>query len=172
MHVNSPDSSYFVFIAGANSKFGLIMCESTFPQILAYYKEFSWLEGMHCHVGSQGCPIEMGVYGCKTIYEGALKINEALGKKQIQVLDIGGGMPTSYWTPEEAHSFTEYRKKLDDAVPKLFDGSFKIITEFGRSMFTKYGVTLTKVAFVKGSSKDDECLISQYRAEQGQNKLL
>lgn len=148
------------------------MCEQTFPQILAYYQEFSWLQGMHCHVGSQGCPIEMGVHGAKTLFEGANKINEKLGKKQITCLDIGGGVPTSYWTEEEAHSFVEYRKMLDEKVPELFKSGFRIITEFGRSMFTKYGVTLTKVAFIKGSDVNDECLISKYRAEQGQNQLI
>lgn len=158
--------------AGANSKFGLIMCEETFPQILAYYQEFPWLAGIHCHVGSQGCPIEMGVHGCKRILEGALKINDKLGKKQITCLDIGGGVPTSYWTDEEAHSFAEYRQMLDEKVPELFKSGFRILTEFGRSMFAKYGCTLTKVAFIKGSDEKDECLISKYRASQGQNQLM
>ena len=62
--------------AGKGSKFGLIFCEETFDQFVNYYKEFPWLTGMHCHVGSQGCPMSMGVHGAKTIYNGAEKINQ------------------------------------------------------------------------------------------------
>ena len=33
-------------------------------------------------------------------------------------------MPTSYIDEVEAHSFSEYRKALDEQVPNLFDGKY------------------------------------------------
>ena len=63
---------------------------------------------------------------------------EELGVK-IQTVDIGGGLSTSYDSPEEPaeFSFQAYRKLLHKNVPELFSGKYKIITEFGRSLLLK-----------------------------------
>ena len=46
---------------------------------------------------------------------------------------------SSYTSPEEPEGFTyrNYRKLLDDQVPTLFSGKYKVITEFGRSLLLK-----------------------------------
>ena len=70
---------------------------------------------------------------------------------KINLINIGGGLDSSYKTPEEPSefSFANYRKALDNSVPELFCGKYKIVTEFARSLLLKAGTTLSKVQFIK-----------------------
>ena len=85
---------------------------------------------------------------------------------QIKVMDIGGGLSTTYTEPEEPEEFSyqKYREQLNiqvdivfvsskhndvGQVPELFSGSYKIVTEMGRSLFLKSGTSLTRVEYVK-----------------------
>jgi diaminopimelate decarboxylase len=140
--------------AGVGSKFGVPVNDETFEEFYSYFEKYPWLTGIHCHVGSQGCPIEMGAKGATTTFQTAEKINERLGRQQITSLDIGGGVPTSYTAEVEAHSYQDYRDILDKTCPKLFSGKYRIITEFGRSMFTKNGMTISFVASTKKGIAD------------------
>ena len=72
-------------------------------------------------------------------------------KRNLVAIDIGGGLSTSYANVEEPEGFaySHYRKQLEEAVPKLFSGKYRIITEFGRSLFVKAGKTLTRVETIK-----------------------
>ena len=47
------------------SKFGIPVTEDTKEQVLGLYKKYSWLTGIHVHVGSQGVPMELFVKGAK-----------------------------------------------------------------------------------------------------------
>ena len=38
---------------------------------------------------------------------------------------------------------------MQKAVPELFSGKYKVVTEFGRSLLLKAGTTLSKVQFIK-----------------------
>ena len=69
------------------------------------------------------------------------EIESATGRL-LASIDIGGGLSSSYTTPEEPGEFTfhKYRKLLDENVPELFSGKYKIITEFGRSLLLKVGI--------------------------------
>ena len=75
---------------------------------------------------------------------------EQLGVK-IQTIDIGGGLSSSYDSPEEPaeFSFQAYKKALVSEVPELFSGKYQLITEFGRCLLLKAGTTLSKVQYVK-----------------------
>jgi len=70
---------------------------------------------------------------------------------QIKVVDIGGGLSTTYTETEEPEEFTyqKFRDQLNKEVPELFTGNYKIVTEFGRSLFLKAGTSLTRVEYVK-----------------------
>uniref|UniRef100_M4BTH0 Orn/DAP/Arg decarboxylase 2 N-terminal domain-containing protein n=1 Tax=Hyaloperonospora arabidopsidis (strain Emoy2) TaxID=559515 RepID=M4BTH0_HYAAE len=133
------------------SKFGLPLTAETKPQLLALYKKNSWLQGVHVHVGSQGCPLDLLSLGAKKAVTFALEVNNHVGNEQVRVLDIGGGMPTVYNGEErEAYDFKEYANILRQQVPELFTSGFSsIITEFGRSIFVKPGITVSKVEAVK-----------------------
>uniref|UniRef100_A0AAV1T568 Orn/DAP/Arg decarboxylase 2 N-terminal domain-containing protein n=1 Tax=Peronospora matthiolae TaxID=2874970 RepID=A0AAV1T568_9STRA len=133
------------------SKFGLPLTAETRPRLLALYKMHPWLEGVHVHVGSQGCPLDLLSLGAKKAVTFALEVNNHVGNEQVRVLDIGGGMPTVYDGKErEAYDFRVYANMLRRQVPELFTSGFSsIITEFGRSIFVKPGITVSKVEAVK-----------------------
>ena len=71
------------------------------------------------------------------------EIESATGRR-LASIDIGGGLSSSYTSPEEPGEFTflKYRKLLDNHVPELFSGKYKIITEFGRSLLLKVHTNL------------------------------
>jgi diaminopimelate decarboxylase len=151
-------SSYFASTSTAtslDSKFGLALTDNhedtTKERLMALYCDNPWLQGVHVHVGSQGCSLDMLVTGVRRIVEFALDVNQVLGRRQIQVIDIGGGLPTVYdGNAQEAYRFVDYVKALQHHVPRLFSsGYFTIITEFGRSIFVKCGITISRVETVK-----------------------
>jgi diaminopimelate decarboxylase len=49
------------------SKFGVPLTVETKDKVIKIYKDYSWLNGIHFHVGSQGVPIELFVDGAKVI---------------------------------------------------------------------------------------------------------
>ena len=69
------------------------------------------------------------------------------GHKQIQFIDVGGGISTDYHSDNEKISFGEYAKLISERVPKIND--YHVISEFGRSLFVKYGFSISKVEAVK-----------------------
>ncbi len=80
-----------------------------------------------------------------------VKLIEKSTMRKIHTVDIGGGLSTSYTHPEEPTEFTYelYRQRLSEEVPELFTGKYRVITEFGRSLFLKAGTTVTKIEYVK-----------------------
>jgi len=132
------------------SKFGLPLMEETQDTIVKLYKENPWLTGIHIHVGSQGVPMDKFVSGSRRLMDFVAVLEEEC-PGQIKVVDIGGGLSTSYTEPQEPEEFTyqKYREQLNIEVPELFTGKYKIVTEFGRSLFLKSGTSLTRVEYVK-----------------------
>lgn len=135
--------------ATASSKFGLPLTEETAQSLYSIFEENPWLQGVHVHVGSQGCALQMLVAGASRAADFAESTNARLGKTQIQVIDIGGGIPITYDGLLETNTYDSYVKELKEHVPALFSGTFEIVTEFGRSLCVKSGITVTKVEAVK-----------------------
>ena len=71
--------------------------------------------------------------------------------RSLESVDIGGGLSTSYKSPEEPQEFAykRYRSLLEQEVPQLFSGNYRIITEFGRSLLLKAGKSLTRINYIK-----------------------
>ncbi|CAM9399698.1 unnamed protein product, partial [Chrysoparadoxa australica] len=59
--------------AGLHGKFGEQLLPSTAQQLIELFREHAWITGVHCHVGSQGCPQELLCSGAKAIYDFAEK---------------------------------------------------------------------------------------------------
>jgi len=122
-------------VAGTYSKFGVPLLDFR-NEIINAYIENDFLTAIHVHVGSQGCELPLLIRGIKTVYELALEINqklEILGKEhRIRIFDMGGGLPVAYKADDFPPSMEEYVGALKSEMPQLFDGTFSLITEFGR----------------------------------------
>ena len=110
--------------------------ESYYWVILLSHKS-SIILGLHMHVGSMGMDLSQIVQGAKQLVEFAEKINKQAGFKQITVLDVGGGVANNYHGDDDAVDFSTYKKEVIGQVPEL--QNYRILTEFGRSIFTKPG---------------------------------
>ena len=142
-------------VAGEYSKFGVPIKEYR-KELIQSFLEYDWLRGVHLHTGSQGCPVELLVKSVKVVYDFVNETNELLkrnGKgKQIDVFDIGGGLPVSYGKDEKIITMSEYKEKLCEHCEELFSGKLKLITEFGRYVHANAGWTASRVEYVKESS--------------------
>jgi len=133
--------------AGRSSKFGLLMRGEFESEVLDLFKKNPWLQGLHQHIGSQGILLEQLVLGVERLVEFAQKVNDQAGCKQIKSIDVGGGIPTDYHSDIERVKFSEYADLLKSRVPGASE--FNLISEFGRSLFTKYAFSISKVETVK-----------------------
>jgi diaminopimelate decarboxylase len=83
------------------------------------------------------------------------------GLPPITTFDIGGGLPISYLESQPAPDMREYVKMIMAVAPELFPDfnsnlpevvpghHYRIITEFGRWVFTNPGWTVSRVEYVK-----------------------
>eukprot|EP01102_Stenamoeba_stenopodia_P021551 TRINITY_DN8719_c0_g1_i3.p1 TRINITY_DN8719_c0_g1~~TRINITY_DN8719_c0_g1_i3.p1 ORF type:complete len:373 (-),score=80.98 TRINITY_DN8719_c0_g1_i3:94-1134(-) len=140
--------------ATKTSKFGIpLEDDGNTEKVLAAYQQYPWLNCIHLHVGSQGCPLELIGRGIERVIELVEEINKRCNKKQISTIDIGGGLPVNFDGEEITPTFAEYCAFLKQRVPKLFDISLftTVITEFGRSVVAKTGMIVTRVEYTKVS---------------------
>ncbi|MGP3954006.1 hypothetical protein, partial [Streptomyces sp. 7N604] len=133
------------------SKFGFALRdEGAREWIVRAFLDRPWLTRLHAHVGSQGVPLELMAAGVRETYELAEAINAAAGRRQIDTLDIGGGLPVSF-ASDEPPAFGEYARLLRATVPGLFDGRYGLVTEFGRALLAKSGMVLARVEYAKSA---------------------
>ncbi|MFC4033811.1 diaminopimelate decarboxylase [Streptomyces polygonati] len=138
--------------ATATSKFGVALRDPGAEEwVLRAYAERPWLNRLHTHTGSQGVPLELMAAGVRAAYDIAERVNQAAGRPQITVLDIGGGLPVNFRSDATAPSFADYADLLRAEVPGLFDGRYGLVTEFGRSLLAKNGAVLARVEYVKSA---------------------
>jgi diaminopimelate decarboxylase len=136
--------------AAKYSKFGVPIAEFREP-LLAAYRAHPWLQGMHVHIGSQACPPEMMVEGLRVALDFALEINRLVPgpRPRIRVFDIGGGLPVAYGLDERAPCLDEYAALLRARCPELFEGRFRLATEFGRALNASCAWVASRVEYVK-----------------------
>jgi diaminopimelate decarboxylase len=138
--------------ATATSKFGIALRdEGAREWVTGAYRSRPWLTRLHCHVGSQGMALADMAAGVRATYELAEEINAAVGRQQITVLDIGGGLPVNFASDEVSPGYAEYARLLAAEVPGLFDGRYGLVTEFGRSLLAKAGVIVARVEYAKSA---------------------
>ena len=68
------------------------------------------------------------------------EVERATGR-QIETVDIGGGLSTSYTEPGEPEQFSyaAYRARLDEAVPELFSGKYREVAKQDFSLISNQG---------------------------------
>ncbi|MFF9046732.1 diaminopimelate decarboxylase [Streptomyces parvulus] len=138
--------------ATATSKFGVALRdEGAREWVVRTYLERPWLTRLHTHTGSQGIPLTLMAEGVAEAYALAEEINERAGRRQIDTLDIGGGLPVNFASDEESPTYAEYARVLRETVPGLFDGRYGLVTEFGRSLLAKHGTVVARVEYAKSA---------------------
>jgi diaminopimelate decarboxylase len=103
------------------------------------------------------------VEGVTILYEFTCRVNEMLDKhgckQRIEIFDSGGGLPVSYHKDKEPVSMAEYKKELSTQCPGLFQGKFKLITEFGRYIHANTGWVASRVEYLKHSGNIKTAMI-------------
>jgi diaminopimelate decarboxylase len=137
-------------VSTAHSKFGVPLTPANRTKIIAFFAENPWMQGLHCHVGSQGCTLEMLSRGGMILSELAEQIDTAAGAPRVKVINIGGGLPSNYDSDDIAPTFAKYVDVLRREAPQLFERTGRtILTEFGRSVSAKTGWTVSQVEYIK-----------------------
>lgn len=134
-------------VAGTFSKFGIPL--SRRREILAAFANHPWLTGLHVHVGSQGCPLELLVAGTAAVADLAEDIDRQLGPGRIRQFDLGGGLPAAYRDTDRPPTPGEYAAALARRCPRLFSGAYRLMTEFGRALHAPCAVAVSRVEYVK-----------------------
>ncbi|MFI2368618.1 diaminopimelate decarboxylase [Streptomyces sp. NPDC018833] len=136
--------------ATATSKFGFALTDEGAREAVVHaFLARPWLTRLHTHSGSQGIALARMAQGVLAVYELAEEINAAAGRRQVDTIDIGGGLPVNFASDEHTPTFAEYARQLKEHVPGLFDGRYGLVTEFGRSLIAKHGVVLARVEYAK-----------------------
>ncbi|MGW4567402.1 diaminopimelate decarboxylase [Streptomyces sp. NPDC004561] len=136
--------------ATETSKFGVALRdEGAREWVVRAYADRPWLTRLHAHTGSQGIPLALMARGVAETYALAEEINARVGRRQIDTLDIGGGLPVNFGGEATAPGYAEYARVLAEEVPGLCAGRYGLVTEFGRSLLAKHGTVVARVEYAK-----------------------
>jgi len=139
-------------VADGISKFGIPLAQNR-DKIQQYYLQHPWLQGIHVHIGSQGCPTPLMVEGIRKVLDLSLEVNAKLqthsAPNRIRNFDIGGGLPVSYHPGQEPVSMQHFVSILKSSCKELFSGDYRIITEYGRYIYANAGWVASRVEYVK-----------------------
>ncbi|MEU1009606.1 diaminopimelate decarboxylase [Streptomyces sp. NPDC005890] len=138
--------------ATRTSKFGVALRdEGAREWVVRACAERPWLTRLHVHTGSQGIPLPLLARGVAEVYALAEEINAAVGRRQVDTIDIGGGLPVNVGSEATEPTYAGYARVLADQVPGLFDGRYGLVTEFGRSLLAKHGTVVARVEYAKSA---------------------
>jgi diaminopimelate decarboxylase len=140
--------------ATTTSKFGVTLEDEGNRCVLVQaYGENPWLTSLHTHIGSQGCSLDLMISGIRKVVDLAEEINSKTGGQQVELIDIGGGLPVNFESEEVSPTFAGYSAELNRQVPELFSGKYRVKTEFVRSVYAKNGFIATLVEYTKISGR-------------------
>ncbi|AKS31049.1 diaminopimelate decarboxylase [Mycolicibacterium goodii] len=134
--------------ATSTSKFGIGLADHR-DEIVTAFAMRPWLSQLHVHSGSQGMRLEHAAEGVRLTAEVAADIDKRVGFQQIQRIDVGGGLPVNFRSDRITPTFADHRAALQAAVPQLFDGTYTLVTEFGRALTAKAGTVVARVEYTK-----------------------
>jgi len=147
-------------VADEYSKFGVpIGLYKT--EIIEAFKKYNWLNGLHLHIGSQGCHMDLLLNGISKALHLIVEINKNIknNNRQIEFLDIGGGLPVSYHSSVEPPDIKIYANQINDLIEKNNLEGLKLITEFGRYLHANAGCIVSKVEYVKHYESSNTLMI-------------
>lgn len=80
-------------VSDGRSKFGVPLTEANKERLMQCFSSYSWLDGLHIHVGSQGFSLDQLTKGVATCVQLADEIDARLCSGRVRIIDIGGGLP-------------------------------------------------------------------------------
>jgi diaminopimelate decarboxylase len=134
--------------ATTTSKFGIGLADHR-ERIIEAFASRPWLTQLHVHSGSQGLALGHAAEGVRLIAELAQDITGRVGRQQIQRIDMGGGLPVNFGSDDITPTFSDHRAVLEAVAPALFDGTYTLVTEFGRALTAKAGTIVARVEYTK-----------------------
>lgn len=134
--------------ATSTSKFGIGLADHR-ETVIAAFATRPWLTQLHVHSGSQGLSLEHAAEGVRLITDLAADITARTGHQQVRRIDIGGGLPVNFSSDDIVPTFADHRAVLERMVPELFDGTYGLVTEFGRALTAKAGTIVARVEYTK-----------------------
>lgn len=138
--------------ATSTSKFGVPLTDpGNRERLMRAFGEHPWLTWVHTHTGSQGCPLDLMARGVAQAVEFADRVEAAFGAGRVAGIDIGGGLPVNFADDEVTPTFATYVGQLRAHAPKLFEGRYRVVTEFGRSLLAKNGFMAAYVEYTKSA---------------------
>ncbi len=138
--------------AHSSSKFGFPIQDSGARELLIkHYLDNTWLNYLHVHTGSQGVALDRMVEGIVIVKDLALQINNQAGRRAVERINIGGGLPVHCDPGCNNISFPDYADALTASATALFSGEFGVETEFGRSIVAENGILITRVEYTKSA---------------------
>lgn len=146
------DTVEYLNVAGAGSKFGEPI--SNRQSIVEQCRNLDDVDCLHVHVGSQIANFDPSIRSIRSVVDLANEINQGLREPGIQFLNIGGGFPASYHHDRPAADIQEYADLLRQACPELYDGSYQLITEFGRYVHANACWSVSDIEYAKSSGSD------------------
>ena len=138
-------------VSTTTSKFGIPLTDINRDRILKAFQDYPWINALHCHVGSKGISVDMLSRGAKKLSDLADEIDATLGRKAVNVLNIGGGLASNFEDEKVWPTFEHYSENLQKVVPSLFTGERIIMTEFGRTLCAKTAWVCSSVEYVKNA---------------------
>ena len=145
-------------LAGEYSKFGVPIKQYS-DKILTYFKDYHWLKGIHMHIGSQGCEMQLLLKGIETGLQLIQSVNEHVKTRKLQFLDIGGGLPVSYHHNQSPPDIKIYGLEIKKLLQKYNLENLKLITEFGRYLHVNSGFIITKIEYAKHYPNDNTLIV-------------
>jgi diaminopimelate decarboxylase len=139
-------------VSTSKSKFGISV--RFVEDIIAACKKHDWINCIHVHVGSGNMSTDTLVAGIRCAVEVALRVNKETGRRQIRVLDMGGGLAADY-SSDACPDFEAYAADLRREVPGLLHDKSgepifdRVITEFGQALNAKSGWLASRAEYVK-----------------------
>ncbi len=134
--------------ATSTSKFGIGLADHR-EAVIAAFAVRPWLTQLHVHSGSQGLSLEHAAEGVRLITDLAAEITARTGHQQVRRIDIGGGLPVNFGSDDITPTFADHRTVLERVAPELFDGTYGLVTEFGRALTAKAGTIVARVEYTK-----------------------
>jgi diaminopimelate decarboxylase len=167
-------------VGSVGSKFGISISRDR-PRIMEAFRQHAWLLGLHIHVGSQGCGVDLLCDGARKIQALRESIESETDRK-VSIVDIGGGLSAAYLETDDPPSPRQYATQLTERVPALMNGDVRLMTEFGRSVQAGCGIAISRVEYVREVSDDhnmavihlgaDFLLRPVYRSEDWKHEFL